>query len=124
MKAMSTRSSALCLLVAATLTAADKPSKIFPLAYDQHDFPNGLRLVTIPTDYPNVVSLYIVVQTGSRNEVEPGKSGFAHFFEHMMFRGTKQYPPDKYEAIMKDAGAAQNAFTSDDLTAYHATFSK
>jgi zinc protease len=104
--------------------AADKPSKIFPFSYDQHDYPNGLRLITVPTDYPNVVSLYIVVQVGSRNEVEPGKSGFAHFFEHMMFRGTKQYPPEKREAIMKDAGAAQNAYTSDDLTAYHATFSK
>jgi zinc protease len=115
---------ALALLVAGGLFAADKPSKIFPLPYDQHDYPNGLRLVTIPTDYPNVVALYIVVQTGSRNEVEPGKSGFAHFFEHMMFRGTKQYPPEKYEAVMKDAGASRNAFTSDDLTAYHATFSK
>ena len=112
------------LCAAALLAAADKPSKIFPLPYDQHDFPNGLRLVTIPTDYPNVVSLYIVVQTGSRNEVEPGKSGFAHFFEHMMFRGTKQTPPDKYQSILKDLGAAQNAFTSDDLTAYHTTFSK
>ena len=115
---------ALPLLIAGGLLAADKPSKIFPLPYDQHDFPNGLRLVTIPTDYPNVVALYIVVQTGSRNEVEPGKSGFAHFFEHMMFRGTKQYPPEKYEAVMKDAGASRNAFTSDDLTGYHATFSK
>src|SRR5918995_7304648 len=103
---------ALSLLIAGGLLAADKPSKIFPLAYDQHDFPNGLRLVTIPTDYPNVVSLYIVVQTGSRNEVEPGKSGFAHFFEHMMFRGTKQYPPAKYEAVLNQVGAASNAFTS------------
>jgi zinc protease len=115
---------ALAFLIAGGLFAADKPSKIFLLPYEQHDFPNGLRLVTIPTDYPNVVALYIVVQTGSRNEVEPGKSGFAHFFEHMMFRGTKQYPPEKFEALMKDAGASTNAFTSDDLTAYHITFSK
>ena len=113
----------LCLGVTA-LAAADTPSKIFPLPYDQHDLPNGLRAVTIPTEYPNVVALFIVVQTGSRNEIEPGKSGFAHFFEHMMFRGTKQYPPDKYEAVLKEAGAASNAFTSDDLTAYHTTFSK
>ena len=104
--------------------AAGKPSPIFPLAVHQKDFANGLRLVTIPTDYPNVVALYIVVQTGSRNEIEPGKSGFAHFFEHMMFRGTKRFPPDKYEAIKTQAGAASNAYTSDDLTAYHTTFSK
>jgi zinc protease len=121
---MRLRTAALSLLLTAALTAAGKPSKIFPLPYDQHDFANGLRLVTIPTDYPNVVTLYIVVQVGSRNEVEPGKSGFAHFFEHMMFKGTKQYPPEKWQSITKNAGAAQNAFTSDDLTAYHTTFSK
>ena len=42
----------------------------------------------------------------------------------MMFRGTKLFPPEKYEAVMKDAGAASNAYTTDDHTAYHATFSK
>src|SRR5512141_2033082 len=114
----------LLCLAAGLLLAADKPSKVFPLAYDQYDFPNGLRLVTVPTDYPNVVALYIVVQTGSRNEVESGRSGFAHLFEHMMFRGTKEFPPAKYEQVMKETGAASNAYTSDDLTAYHTTFSK
>lgn len=99
-------------------------AKAFPFAYDLHDYPNGLRLVTIPTDYPHVVALYIVVQAGSRNEVEPGKSGFAHLFEHMMFRGTKQFPPARYEDTLKQAGAASNAYTSDDLTVYHTTFSK
>lgn len=105
------------------MTAAE-PRKIFDYPYQQHDFPNGLRLFTVPTDYPNIVALYIVVNVGSRNEVEAGKSGFAHFFEHVMFRGTKKNPPQKWEATMKAAGAATNAFTSDDLTAYHATFSK
>lgn len=115
---------ALCLCLAAGADAAGKSTKIFPLPYDQHDLPNGLRLITIPTEFPNVVALYVVVQVGSRNEVEPGKSGFAHFFEHMMFRGTKNYPPDKWDAIMREAGAATNAYTSDDLTVYHAVFSK
>ena len=78
----------------------------------------------MPTDYPNLVALYIVVQTGSRNEIEPGKSGFAHFFEHMMFRGSENYTADQREAIFKRAGAETNAYTSDDRTVYHATFSK
>ncbi len=116
---------ALILLAGAlAAAAAPAPQKAFPFHYDQHDFPNGLRLITVPTEYPNVVALYIVVSTGSRNEVEPGKSGFAHLFEHMMFRGTKLFPPEKYEAVLKEAGAASNAYTSDDLTAYHTTFSK
>ena len=111
-------------LLASTVLTAAEPRKIFDYPYQQHDFPNGLRLFTVPTDYPNIVALYIIVNVGSRNEVEAGKSGFAHFFEHVMFRGTKKNPPQKWEATMKAAGAATNAFTSDDLTAYHATFSK
>jgi len=110
----------LCAMV--TCSAGER--KIFPYPYDERDFPNGLRLITIPTDYPNVVALYIVVGAGSRNEVEPGKSGFAHLFEHMMFRGTRQFPPARYEAVLKAAGAASNAYTTDDHTAYHTTFSK
>ncbi|HEY4362525.1 MAG TPA: pitrilysin family protein [Bryobacteraceae bacterium] len=114
----------LLLSAAALLMAADAPNKVFPYAYNQEDLPNGLRIVTIPTDFPNIVSVYIVVQTGSRNEVEPGKTGFAHLFEHIMFRGTEKYPPEKYNEILSRAGAASNASTSDDLTVYHTTFSK
>ncbi len=104
--------------------AAGPQQKAFPYAYDQHDFPNGLRLVTVPTDYPNVVAVYIVVQAGSRNEIEPGKSGFAHFFEHVMFRGTKNTTPEEYEQRLKRMGASSNASTWDDRTIYHTTFSK
>ncbi|MES1257486.1 MAG: pitrilysin family protein [Acidobacteriota bacterium] len=98
--------------------------KIFPYPYVAEELPNGLRVIAVPTDYPNIVSLYIVVGTGSRNEVEPGKSGFAHLFEHLMFRGTPEFSPDKYQAVIRDAGAASNASTSDDATIYHTTFSK
>jgi zinc protease len=111
----------LSLLAASSLIAA---GKIFPYPYVQEDLPNGLRLITIPTDYPNIVSLYIVVGAGSRNEVEPGKSGFAHLFEHLMFRGTPEFSAERYQNELQNAGAASNAFTSDDLTAFHTTFSK
>ena len=115
---------ALLVWCAVAAFAAGAPHQAFPYAYDQHDFPNGLRLISIPTDYPDVVSLFIVMQTGSRNEVESGKTGFAHLFEHMMFRGTPKFPPAEYENTMKQAGAASNAYTTDDYTAYHTTFSK
>ena len=109
------------LFAATSLAAA---GKIFPYPYVQEDLPNGLRLITVPTDYPNIVSLFIVVGTGSRNEVEPGKSGFAHLFEHLMFRGSPEFSPERYQAELQKAGAASNAYTSDDLTAFHTTFSK
>jgi zinc protease len=99
--------------------AADK---IFPLPYEQRTLENGLRVIVVPTDTPGVVSLQIPVQTGSRNEVEPGKTGFAHFFEHMMFRGTPAYPADAYGAVIKNAGGDQNAYTSSDLTNYYTNF--
>ena len=114
----------LLICVPVMALAQQKSRKLFPYNYTTDDFPNGLRLITVPTDYPNLVALYIVVQTGSRNEVEPGKSGFAHFFEHMMFRGSENYTADQREAIFKRAGAETNAYTSDDRTVYHATFSK
>ena len=103
---------------------APKARKLFPYNYTIDDLPNGLRLVTVPTDYPNLVALYIVVAAGSRNEIEAGKTGFAHFFEHMMFRGSENYTAEQREAIFKRAGAETNAYTSDDRTVYHAVFSK
>ncbi len=99
-------------------------SRIFDMPYLMRDLDNGLRVIIVETDYPDIVTLQIPVQTGSRNEVEPGKSGFAHFFEHMMFRGTEAYPPDVYGAILKKTGANQNAYTTDDYTNYHTTFTK
>lgn len=103
---------------------ADGPSKIFDMPYLMRDLDNGLRVIIVPTDYPDIVTLQIPVQTGSRNEIEPGKTGFAHFFEHMMFRGTEKYPADVYADILKKAGADQNAYTTDDYTNYHITFTK
>src|SRR5689334_16294690 len=51
--------------------------------------PSGLRLVLVPSGKSGVMAYYTLVRVGSRNEVEPGHSGFAHLFEHMMFRGTE-----------------------------------
>jgi len=82
-------------------------------------------VVVIPTpQFPNIISLQIPVCVGSRNEVEEGKSGFAHFFEHCMFRGSENISSAEYTDIVTRAGADQNAYTSDDYTNYHSTFNK
>jgi zinc protease len=94
-------------------------TKAFPFPTTLHTLPNGLRVFVVQFDSPGLVAYYSVVRAGSRNEVEPGKSGFAHFFEHMMFRGTSRYPTDKYNAIIKAMGADSNAFTSEDMTVFH-----
>ena len=100
------------------------PTDILPFAATEETLPNGLRVIAINTGFPNLISLQIPVQTGSRNEVEPGKSGFAHFFEHMMFRGTLRFRPERYQSIITRAGARQNAYTTDDYTNYHITFAR
>jgi len=105
-------------------TATPAKAAAFPFKIHQKTLPNGLKVVVIPTGMPNLVSLQIPVSTGSRNEVEPGKSGFAHFFEHMMFRGTPSTTPDQWNAQLQKSGASQNAYTSDDLTNYHTLFAK
>lgn len=104
--------------------AASRSDAILPFHASEKTLPNGLKVIVVPTGFPNVVSVYITMQTGSRNEIEPGKSGFAHFFEHVMFRGTEKYPPEKYNAVIQKAGARQNANTSDDRTIFHETFAK
>jgi zinc protease len=83
-------------------TSGDSSSDVLPLPAVEKSLPNGFKIIVVPTGFPNIVSLQIPVQTGSRNEVEPGKSGFAHFFEHMMFRGTKAYPSDRYKITPVD----------------------
>ncbi len=96
-----------------------KESQIFPYTINQVTLENGLKIVSIPFDSPGIIAYYTVVRTGSRNETEPGKSGFAHFFEHMMFRGTEKYPAAKFNDVLKLMGADNNAFTSDDETVFH-----
>ena len=129
MKALVLTFIAICIAASAFAQQASPPPestarKLLPYDYYIDDLPNGLRLVTVPTDYPNLVAFYLVVATGSRNEVEPGKSGYAHFFEHMMFRGSENYPAGKRDEILQRAGAQTNAYTTDDRTVYHQTFSK
>ena len=94
---------------------------ILPYPILKKDLPNGLQVVTVPYDSPGLASFYIVVRVGSRDEIEKGKTGFAHFFEHMMFRGTDKYSKEKYSNVMKSIGASANANTSLDRTVYHMT---
>ena len=99
-------------------------NKIFSTPYLEETLDNGLKVIVIKTDFPDVVAMSIPVSTGSRNEVEAGKTGFAHFFEHMMFKGTPTHPQEKYNKILKNAGVDNRAYTTDDYTHYRTVFSK
>jgi zinc protease len=112
---------AFAMLLLLRTPIAQSDSDVFPYEVSEVTLDNSLKVIAIPYDSPGTVAFYTIVRTGSRDEVEPGHSGFAHFFEHMMFRGTETYSAEEYNDILKRAGADSNAFTTDDYTAYHIT---
>ena len=81
---------------------------------------NGLQVVVIPDHRAPVVTHMIWYKAGSVED-PPGKSGIAHFLEHLMFKGTANYPPGEFQERVAEVGGRDNAFTSHDVTAYHQT---
>ncbi|TKT69183.1 insulinase family protein [Aquamicrobium sp. LC103] len=78
---------------------------------------NGLEVVVIPDRRAPVVTHMVWYKVGSADE-RPGKSGIAHFFEHLMFKGTPKHPAGEFSARVAAVGGRENAFTSYDYTAY------
>lgn len=111
----------LCLLLLSSNLWAES---LLPPGAKSKVLDNGMKAIVIPSDTKDVVALQIVMAVGSRNEVEEGKSGFAHFFEHLMFRGTPRYPNEVAQQMLKEAGVSSNAWTWDDQTVYHKVFLK
>lgn len=102
---------AACLLLSAIAFAAEPP------AISSHVLDNGMKLIIEEDhDIPNV-AMYLFYRVGSRNE-RPGTTGISHFFEHMMFNGSKKYGPKQFDIEMEKAGGNNNAYTSRDLTVY------
>ena len=95
---------------------ASATASSFGLTVDTLD--NGLTVVTIPMPGSGVAAFYTLVKAGSRDEVESGRSGYAHLFEHLMFRGTQKMPAADYERRMQAMGSDNNAFTTDDFTLF------
>ncbi len=104
-----------CLLVAQSVLAKDVSLKGPSLEIDAYRLSNGLK-VALHRDasVPRVV-VCVAYHVGSKNE-RAGRTGFAHFFEHMMFRGTKNVPD--YDVPLQETGAQSNAFTNEDMTVY------
>src|SRR3954470_412851 len=78
---------------------------------------NGLQVVVIPDHRTPVVTQMIWYKVGSADET-PGKSGLAHFLEHLMFKGTEKHPAGEFSKIVQQIGGNENAFTSTDYTGY------
>ena len=84
---------------------------------------NGLKVLLLEDHKSPAVTFQVWYRVGGRNEKD-GKSGLAHFLEHMMFKGTPSTGPEEYSRIIAKNGGRSNAFTSSDMTVYFATMSR
>ncbi len=109
---------AIALLALSPLQALAQEPPVPNLAVESYRLPNGLKVVLHRDPSVPRVTVCVAYHVGSKNE-SAGRTGFAHFFEHMMFRGTKNVP--NYDIPLQETGAQSNAFTSEDLTVYYET---
>jgi zinc protease len=105
-------------LVAQDLSSADRPPK---LAFTTHTLSNGLQVVLLESHEVPVIDLQIWYHVGGKDE-HPGHTGFAHLFEHLMFKGSAHVGPDEHSRIIESVGGFDNAETGDDSTNFFETF--
>src|SRR5688500_19440472 len=108
------------LVAAVSLTpvqAAVRPPK---LPYQISTLPNGLGVILSEDHSTPIVHVSLWYHVGSKNE-RPGRTGFAHFFEHMMFKGSKNVEPESHTSIVSSVGGRSNAYTTEDETVFWQT---
>ncbi len=117
--------SALALFAAACSdSSAPKPPqapaalKVEPLKFTSRTLPNGLKVYAMPDPNTANVSVQVWYDVGSKDD-PVGRSGFAHLFEHIMFKATKNMPPETLDRLTEDVGGFNNASTYDDFTNYY-----
>ena len=117
-----TRRRSLALMAAATTLPAwaaprPQPIQLAPMALRRRTLANGLQVVSLPTTASNTVSVQVWYRVGGKDD-PPGRSGFAHLFEHMMFKSTRHMPDEMFDRLTEDVGGQNNAFTAEDMTVY------
>ncbi|MGC9471515.1 MAG: M16 family metallopeptidase [Bacteroidales bacterium] len=88
------------------------------IEFEEYDLPNGLHVILSPDHSTPMVAVTLMYHVGSKNE-DPERTGFAHFFEHLMFEGTRNIPRGEYSRYVENAGGTLNASTSNDRTYYY-----
>src|SRR5258705_2140224 len=110
---------AAALLVGGLFSAATQPalaaSRPPKLQYEITTLPNGLTVVLSEDHSTPIVHVQLVYHVGSKNE-RPGRTGFAHLFEHLMFKGSKNVQPEAHTSMLASVGGQSNAYTTDDET--------
>jgi zinc protease len=115
----------LTLIVAGTscTNTTQPPADKLKISYEKYVMPNGLQVI-LHTDHSDPMIAYaIMYHVGSSREI-PGKTGFAHLFEHLLFGGSENVAPGKFDKILEGAGGTNNGFTERDITTYYEMFPK
>ena len=113
----------LLLLVTSALLAAGPPAALPRIKFSDTRLPNGLRVIVSEDKYAPVFSIAVSYNVGSRDE-RPGRTGFAHLFEHMMFKGSEKVGPGEHFVSIFNNGGNMNGTTNTDRTLYYETLPK
>src|SRR4030095_6899903 len=119
----STRPAALALLAVLAVARAPAHASVRPpkLQYQITTLGNGLRVILSEDHSTPIVHVSVTYHVGSKNE-RARRTGFAHLFEHMMFKGSKNVEPESHTSIIASVGGRSNAFTTEDETVFWQTF--
>ena len=105
------------VLLSCALCLVTRGDEIAPVQFEKETLDNGLTVIYAPLKTAPVVHVRVLYHVGSRDE-KPDRQGFAHMFEHMMFRGSKHVPNEVHMKLINGCGGDSNAFTSFDQTTY------
>jgi zinc protease len=119
---LSSVAAAFCfVLLSASARAEDPPAKppigVPPMEFKHFTLPNGLEVYTVEDHATPIVAVQVWYHVGSKDD-PPGRSGFAHMFEHMMFKGNENLTSDAFDNLTENIGGVNNAYTADDVTVY------
>ena len=91
-----------------------------PIEFKHSSLPNGLEIYTVEDHSAPIVAVQVWYHVGSKDDPN-GRSGFAHLFEHMMFKGNEHMSAETFDNLTENVGGENNAYTADDVTVYHET---
>lgn len=111
---------ATAVVPAAADVSSDQVEKAVQFPVEKYELQNGLTVILVPDSTIPEVSVQTWYRVGSKDE-KVGRTGLAHFFEHMMFKGTPKFPKETFNNFLNSKGADKNAFTSFDYTGYYIT---
>ena len=95
-------------------------TEIPPLNYKERILPNGLRFISLEDHTAPTTAIQVWYRVGSKDD-PAGRSGFAHLFEHIMFKSTKRMPSEFFDRLTEDVGGENNAYTANDVTVFYET---